>query len=95
MTTVGIVHEVSYAVDQPITARLLPCLYGRLAGYTMLLDAPWFPKGLLPGVIGAGREESLHVACGEFRSQVPSQRLYCVEKIGLAEEVVRQILFRR
>jgi hypothetical protein len=86
---VGIVHEMPDAVDHPIAARLLPRPHEM-----MLLDVPWFPKGLLPGVVGTGHAESLHVACGELRSQVPSHRPYRVEKFGLAEKIGRRILFR-
>jgi hypothetical protein len=89
LTIVGIVHEIPNTADYPIAATLLPRLHGKTAGYDiMLLDLPRFPEGLFPGVVGTGHEDSLHVACGEPRSQVSSHRPYRVEKIGLAEEVV-------
>jgi len=89
LTIVRIVHEIPNAVNDSIAARLLPRLHRM-----MLLDIPWLPKSLLPGVVGTDHEYSLQVACDELRSQIPSHYLYRVEKIGLAEEIEGRILFR-
>ena len=63
LSIAGIVHEMPNAMDHAIAARLLPRLYGRVAGFNMmLLNIEWFPKGLFPGVEGTGQEEILQVA---------------------------------
>jgi len=95
LTIVGIVHEIPNAVDSSIIARLLPDFDRRIDDNAPILSqVPQFPKGLLPGVIGTGYGDILHIVCGELRSQFPSQRLYGMEKIGLAEKMGRRILFR-
>ncbi len=51
------------AVHHAVATKLLPRLYGRLTGESMmLLKIQWFPKGLFPGVERAGQEEMLQVA---------------------------------
>jgi hypothetical protein len=91
----GIAHDRPNAVDDPITARLLPNLHGRMRD-----DAPIFlvllrfPEGLFPGVIGTDHEDGHRVPKPRLTG-LPAQHLYGTEKIGPAEEIVGRIPFRR
>jgi hypothetical protein len=91
----GIVHDMPNAVDDPITARLLPNCDGRMGDDApIFLDVLWFPEGLFPGVIRTDHEEGHHVPKPRL-TRLPVQHPYGIEKIGHAEEIVRRILFRR
>jgi hypothetical protein len=83
------------AVDDPITARLLPNFDGRIGDNApIFVDVLWLSEGLFPGVTGTGHEDGQRVPKPRL-TRLPAQHLYGIEKIGVAEEIVRQILFRR
>lgn len=91
----GIAHDMPNAVDDPITARLLPNFHGRIGDNApIFLDVAWLSEGLFPGVTGTGHEDGQHVPKPRL-TRLPAQHLYGLEKIGHAEEIVRRILYRR
>jgi hypothetical protein len=95
LAVIGIVHDMPNAVDDPITARLLPNFDGRMGDNApIFLDVPWFPEGLFPSVAGTDHEDGRHVPKPRL-TRLPAHHPYGMEKIGHAEEIVRRILFRR
>ena len=96
LTILGIVHEIPNAMNGPIAARLLPNFDGRNGDTSpIFLDVLWFPENLLPGAVVTGQGHGLHVLNVRPCSKPIIQILHGMEKIGLAEEIVRRILCRR